>query len=189
MMQSLNQGRVTPKKSRFTNDFVGWCILRCVHARALKARLLAASCWASPCITALQHHSITMHHSTQPRHFMKNLPLSLSQEETHRGQASLFENWNMFSAEMKQKQEANESGPQSKVQQQLLRSIKDKSTSIHQECPTQHELIKLPCLLSSRADFDQIKSQNFRWSASFWERWREEENSATSSNWNWNKLL
>ena len=37
---------------------------------------------------------------------------------------------------MKQKQEANESGPQSKVQQQLLRSIKDKSTSIHQDCPS-----------------------------------------------------
>ena len=155
------------------------------QGKAFSGKLLSITMHYSN--TASQHHHASQHAAEAI--YEEFTALSLSQEETHRGQAGLFGNWNMFSAEMKQKQEANESGPQSKVQQQLLRSIKDKSTSIHQDCPTQHELIKLPCLLSSRADFDQIKSRNFRWSASSWERWRKEENSATSSNWNWNKLL
>ena len=153
------------------------------QGKAFSGKLLSITMHYSN--TASQHHQASQHAAEAI--YEEFTALSLKRRHTEDKRVCLG-NWNMFSAE-KQKQVANESGPQSKVQQQLLRSIKDKSTSIHQDCPTQHELIKLPCLLSSRADFDQIKSQNFQWSTSSWERWRKEENSATSSNWNWNKLL
>ena len=144
-----------------------------MHARTRKARLLAASCWASPCITARGQRNLW------------RIYRSLWKEGEETGKASLCENWNMFSTDFNW----NEAETSSKwvwttVQGPAASQINKEQVNINSS-RLSHELIKLPCLLSSHAEFDQIKVRSWEECLVFWDRWGKEENSTTS--WNWNK--